>query len=334
MTTNTIRTKIRIIGAFFIVIMLLIVGTTIFLNAKNKKDALIINIAGKERMLTQRISKNIFYLYHNNLQDTTELDSAKEEFIYNLNSLKNGNKLIGIEKSPTDAIAKQIAKIEVLWNTFNNNVIRFKTLLIVRNKGENETIIKSYVNAIYNTNNNLLHEVDNLVTMYTIYSENKTETIKYFQILFVIIILLLILYSLTQLKAIENNANKFFEYSQQLIQSDLNHLEPIQIEAETEIVQATDTLNIFINKVNSAMDYSAQAIEQSTNASKKLEEITDEFDKVIEELNHSTDVSKQLNKSEDMVIESTEELINSTQKLQELKSELDKLIQAANSVTK
>ncbi len=68
--------------------MLLIVGTTIYLNAKNKKDALIINIAGKERMLTQRISKNIFYLYHNNSQDTTELDSATQEFIYNLNSLK------------------------------------------------------------------------------------------------------------------------------------------------------------------------------------------------------------------------------------------------------
>ena len=332
MTTNTIRTKIRIIGAFFIILMLLIVGTTIYLNAKNKKDALIINIAGKERMLTQRISKNIFYLYHNNSQDTTELDSAKEEFIYNLNSLRDGNKLIGIEKAPKDQISKQIAKIEVLWNTFSKNVKNFKDLLVIRSTGENEAIIKSYVNAIYNTNNNLLQEVDNLVTMYTVYSENKTENIKYFQYVFIIIIILLILYSLAQLRIMENNANKFFEYSAQLIHTDMNQLEPIQIEAETEIVQATDTLNAFITKVNSAMDYSAQAIEQSKNASTKLEEITDEFDKVIEELNHSTDVSRQLNKSEDMVIESTEELISSTQKLQELKSELDKLINAAKNV--
>ena len=332
MNTNTIRTKIRIIGAFFIVLMLLIVGTTIYLNAKNKKDALVINIAGKERMLTQRISKNIFYLYHNNSQDTTELDSAKEEFIYNLHSLRDGNNLTGIPKSPTDQISKQIAKIEVLWNTFSSNVKEFKDLLVVRNLGDNEVRIKSYVNAIYNTNNNLLHEVDNLVTMYTIYSESKTEKIKYFQFVFVVIIIFLFLYSLIQLRAMEKNAKKFFDYSQQLIHSDMDHLEPIQIEAETEIVQATDTLNVFINKVNSAMDYSAEAIEQSRNASMKLEEITDEFDKVIDELNHSTEVSKQLNKSEDMVIESTEELINSTQKLQELKSELDKLISAAKNV--
>ncbi|PLY08864.1 MAG: hypothetical protein C0625_01500 [Arcobacter sp.] len=332
MTTNTIRIKIKTIGAFFVILMLLIVGTTIYLNAKNKKDALIINIAGKERMLTQRISKNIFYLYHNNSIDTTELDSAKTEFIYNLSSLRDGNDLTDIQKAPTDEISNQIAKVEILWNTFSTNVGNFKELLLTKEINRDERRIKSYVNAVYNTNNKLLQEVDNLVSMYTIYSENKTEKIKYFQFGFVLMIIILILYSLAQLRIMENNAKKFFEYSQQLIQSDSNHLEPIQIEAETEIVQATDTLNAFIEKVNSAMDYSNEAIEQSRNASYKLEEITDEFDKVLNELTNSGDLSKQLNKSEDMVIESTEELINSSQKLQNLKAELDKLVLAAKKV--
>ena len=326
MTTNTIRSKIQIIGAFFIVLMLSILGSTIYLNAKNKKDALIINIAGKERMLTQRISKNIFYLYHNNSIDTSELDSATQEFIYNLKSLKDGNNLTGITKAPTNAIAMQISKIEILWNTFYNNIEKFKELLVIRQIDSNEELIKTTVNSVYNTNNNLLQEVDNLVTMYTTHSENKTESIKYFQYGFGFIIFILIFYSLAQLKTMEKNAKKFFDYSQQLIQSDVDHLEPIQIEAETEIIQATDTLNCFIDKVNSAMDYSAEAIEHSRSASLKLEEITDEFDKVIDDLNNSTEISKQLNKSEDMVIESTDELINSTKKLQELKSELDKLI--------
>lgn len=331
MITNTIRTKIRVIGAFFVILMLLIVGTTAYLNAKNKKDALIINIAGKERMLTQQISKNVFYLYYNNIEDTSELDGAKEEFIYNLYSLKNGNKLIGIAEAPTDLIAKQISKIEVLWNTFNNNVNQFKSLLVLRDSGENELVIKSYVNSIYNTNSNLLKEVDNLVTMYTIYSEEKTETIKYFQYLFTIIILALIAYSFSQLKSIENNANKFFEYSDQLVNSDLSNLEPIKIEAEGEIVQATDTLNSFINKVNSAMNYSTEAIEHSKNASLKLEEITDEFDQIINNLTNSRDISMQLDKSEDIVIQSQEDMINSTKKLQELKQQLDLVLKNCKS---
>lgn len=326
MTTNTIQSKIKILGALFIVLMLSVIATTIYLNAKNKKDALIINIAGKERMLTQRISKNIFYLYHNDSKDQTELDSATEEFIYNLNSLKNGNPLIGISKVPTENIANQIAKVEILWNNFNNNVQRFKALHIFREENNNEEIIKNIVTAIYNTNNNLLQEVDNLVTMYTQHSESKTESIKYFQYIFGFMILTLMIYSLSQLRAMEKNAKKFFEYSKQLVQADVQHLEPIQIEAEKEIVQATDTINCFIDKVNSAMNYSAEAIEQSKNASAKLEEITDEFDKVLDELNNSNDISQQLDKSEDMVIQSQEDLINSTHKLQELKEELDKLI--------
>jgi chemotaxis regulatin CheY-phosphate phosphatase CheZ len=125
----------------------------------------------------------------------------------------------------------------------------------------------------------------------------------------------------------EENAKRFFEESKRIMENDDNELlVPIKIEAEEEIVEATDTINCFINKINSAMTYSANAIEHSKNASIKLEEITDEFDKVIDELTNSADISKQLNKSEDIVIQSQENLMNSTKKLQELKNELDKLL--------
>lgn len=327
MRTNEIKTKIKLLGSLFIVIMTIIVITTIYLNQKNKKDALVINIAGKERMLTQKISKNIFYLYQNGTNDFSELDNATEEFIYNLKSLKNGNRLTGITKVPNDKIAKQISDVQILWNSFDKNVQEFKTLLLQRDKN-NEKQIKNIVNSIYNTNNNLLEEVDNLVSMYTVYMENKTDYLRYIQYVFALIILILIGYSFSKLKAMEENVRKFFEFSKQIIQSDTRDLKPIQFDAEQEIVEATDTLNCFITKVNSAVNYSAQAIEQSKNASIKLEEITDEFDKVIGELANTTDLSKQLNRSEDMVIESTEELINSTKKLQELKKELDKVLKS------
>ena len=115
--------------------------------------------------------------------------------------------------------------------------------------------------------------------------------------------------------------------SKKIVQNPTNEpLEPIQIEAEKEIVEATDTINCFIDKINSAMIYSANAVEQSKNASIKLEEITDEFDVIINELTNSAEISVQLNKSEDIVIQTQEELISSTKKLQELKNELDKLL--------
>ncbi|MBP9491522.1 MAG: type IV pili methyl-accepting chemotaxis transducer N-terminal domain-containing protein [Aliarcobacter sp.] len=326
MKQNTISTKIRFIGILFIVLMTSIIATTIYLNEKNKKDALVINIAGKQRMLTQNISKNIFYLYHNENNSYSELDSSTIEFIYNLNSLKDGNSLIAIKKAPTDEIANQLSKVEVLWNNFHKNIEDFKKQAQKRDE-DNKTILKNIVISIYNTNTPLLSEVDNLVSMYTTYSEQKSDFIRYIQYIFALIIIFLIIYSFSQLKAMEENAKKFFEESKKIMENSSNEpLVPIKIEAEKEIVEATDTINCFINKINSAMTYSANAIEQSKNASVKLEEITDEFDKIIDELNNSADISKQLNKSEDIVIQSQENLMNSTKKLQELKNELDKLM--------
>ncbi len=326
MKKNTISSKIKFIGIVFLVLMFSIVVTTIKLNNNNKKDALIINIAGKQRMLTQKISKNVFYLYYNDKASYNELNQASIEFMYNLDSLKNGNDLTGMYSVPNDQIAKQISKIEVLWDSFYLNVEKFKKLNIERVE-KDKALLQNIVNEIQTENIPLLNEVDKAVSLYTIYSESKSEYMKKIQYFFGFAILFLLVYSFSMLRTMERNAKKFFDKSKKIIQSSSEeYLKPIEIEAEKEIVEATDTINCFINKINSAMDYSALAMEQSKNASKKLEEITDEFDKIINDLTNSTDISKQLDKSEDIVIETQEDLINSTKKLQELKGELDKLL--------
>jgi len=327
--TNKISTKIKTLGALFIFLMITIIFITGYLNNKNKKDALVINIAGKERMLTQKISKNIFYLYYSNKSNFSELNAATEEFIQNLQSLKNGNSLTGITAVPTDNIGQQLYKVEILWKDFFNNINEFKKLQ-VKDNDISKKELSIIVNAIYNTNNNLLNEVDNLVTMYTLYSESKTELIKNFQYLAAFLIILLIIYSFTQLKHIEESANKFLEFSKKVAHEENEQLQTIQIDAnEKEILEVTDTFNCFINKVNLAVSESAVAMEHSKNASLKLEEITDEFDKILDKIENSKDVNNTLNKSEDMIIQSTEDLMNSTKKLQELKKELDKLLKTS-----
>jgi nitrate/nitrite-specific signal transduction histidine kinase len=324
--TNKISTKIKLIGALFIFLMAMIIFTTVYLNDKNKKDALVINIVGKERMLTQKISKNIFYLFYTKKSDFSELNSATEEFIQNLQSLKNGNKLLGISPVPNDKIGQQVYKVEILWKEFFHNIEEFKNLQIKTDESSFK-LLNSAVEAIYNTNNNLLQEVDNLVSMYTVYTENKTILIKNFQYAAAFLIIILIVYSFTQLKSIEENANKFLEFSKKIANEENEQLKPISIDVkEKEILDVTDTFNCFINKINSAMNDSAVAMEHSKNASSKLEEITDEFDKILDELENSSEVNKTINKSEDMIIQSTEDLINSTKKLQELRNELNSLV--------
>ena len=323
---NRISTKIKLLGAGLIFTILSLIVLTIYLNEKNIKDSLIINIAGKERMLTQKISKNIFYLYQQRELNFNELDNAVEEFKYALNSLKNGDESRGIESAPTDEIAQQISKIIILWNSFNTNVQTFKEIIILKNN-ENEKKLSIHVKSIYSSNNTLLKEVDTLVSMYTHYTEKKTHTIKNFQYFGAFILFILIIYSIIQLRKIESHANEFLQYSKNIISAQVENkpIEYIEIDAEKEIVEVSDTLNCFINKINSAMEYSEEAVNKSQLASEKLEEISDEFDKLLDDMEDSQALSSQLSKSEDIAIQSSEDLLKTTKKLANLKQQLDNL---------
>ena len=324
-TNKKISTKIKLLGASLILTMLSLILLTIYLNQKNSKDALLINIAGKQRMLTQQISKNIFYIYQYEKSNFHELNIAIEEFKYILHSLENGNKLRGIEAAPTDKIAEQLSKINILWNSFEKNIQTIKKFIQAKN---NNKILETNIQLVYISNTTLLHEVDKLVSMYTNYIESKTHNIEKFQYSGILILFLLMLYSIQQLRIIEEHAIQFLEYSKILIEKQDQDipLRYIEIEAESEIVEATDTLNCFISKINTAMDYSAQAVEKTQLASAKLEEITDEFDNIINDITDSTNISTHLSRSEDIAIQSTEDLLQTTKKLSNLKQQLDNLL--------
>lgn len=324
MKKSNISTKIKVIGILFALLMTSIIATTIYLNNKNEKDAMIINIAGKQRMLTQNISKNIFYLYSNPKSSQNELDSSIEEFIYNLESLKGGNSLSKLKESPNIQIDRQMLQIEYLWSIFYQNIVKFKELI---QNNSNKQELQNIVNIIYETNPELLYEVDALVSLHTINSEQKIRFLKNSQYFFAILILFLIIYSFLELKTMEKNALRFLEESKKVMEQNFEEpLKPLKIEAEGELIEASNIFNRFLNKINSAIIDSNSALEQSKNASYKLEEISNEFDEIINEIQNKSEISKQLNKSEDIAIQTQEQLLHSSKRLNELKNELEKII--------
>ena len=324
MKKSNISTKIKVIGILFALLMTSIIATTIYLNNKNEKDAMIINIAGKQRMLTQNISKNIFYLYSNPKSSQNELDSSIEEFIYNLESLKGGNSLGKLKESPNIQIDRQMLQIEYLWSIFYQNIVKFKELI---QNNSNKQELQNIVNIIYETNPELLYEVDALVSLHTINSEQKIRFLKNSQYFFAILILFLIIYSFLELKTMEKNALRFLEESKKVMEQNFEEpLKPLKIEAEGELVEASNIFNRFLNKINSAIIDSNSALEQSKNASYKLEEISNEFDEIINEIQNKSEISKQLNRSEDIAIQTQEQLLHSSKRLNELKNELEKII--------
>lgn len=317
MKKGSISKKIKIIGTLFALLMTSVITTTIYLNNKSEKDAMVVNIAGKQRMLSQNISKNIFYIFSNKESSTKELNSSIEEFIYNINTLKNSTNFSNIK------IDQQLVKVELLWQNFHKNISLFMQNL--ENKKFEELVIS--VDNIYETNTILLNKIDALVSLYTISSEQKISFLKNTQYFFAVLILFLIIYSFLELKTMEKNALNFLEESKKAMEQNLqNPLKPIKIEAEGELVEASNLFNNFLNKINLAINDSNNALEQSKSASSKLEELTLEFDAFINDLNNKKELSEQLNRSEDIAIETHEQLIFSAKRLEELKKELEKIL--------
>lgn len=323
MKSNKISTKIKILGALLVAATFTVIVVSLLLNQKNTSDALIVNIAGKERMLSQKIAKNIFYIKASRSTDFSELSATVKEFIWGITTLKNGDESLKIKPAPTQAIQEQIEKVLTLWEPFLQNVERFKRGVIQSNSFE----IDSAMEYISTHNNELLNEVDTLVTLYTNHIEEKTRFIKLFQYGAFIVLFLLVSFAIAKLKQIESHAQAFLQKSKELMQKEFDApIEPMEVEGEHEIEEVANSMNYFIQKVNDTMQYSQSAIEKSQKASLKLEELSEEFSDIIGNIQTDKKLNSSINKSEDIMIQSSEDLRRTTLKLQNLKKELDSLL--------
>jgi hypothetical protein len=319
-----ISTKIKFYGLILISIMMMAIMITIYFNDKNVKDSLLINIAGEQRMLTQKITKDVFYLHQSQSGDYSNLEKSIDKFVENSKYIKDSNEIKNILASPDAKISSQISKVDKLWAIFHTDV---KNCALAMNSPNQEKKIKRALETIYEESDILLREVNELVTMLTLYNENKNENIKNIQHLFAFLLFALTFYIVSQLKHIEAGALSFMEYSKNLaFSSETLKIEPMPVEAEKELIEMDEIVQSFANKINSAIDFSNEALSQSEKASLKLEEMSEEFDHILDELSHNPNASVHLNNSEDIMIEYTEELFSSTRKLHKLKEELDKLL--------
>jgi hypothetical protein len=110
------------VGGSLSLIIVCIITLTVMMNEKSKKDSLIINISGKQRMLTQKISKEIFYIKAKQTSDFREFNSAIDTFDDNLKDLLYGNEIKGIYKPQNNKIKEKLEEVNVLWVPFKEEL--------------------------------------------------------------------------------------------------------------------------------------------------------------------------------------------------------------------
>ncbi|MEL7390337.1 MAG: type IV pili methyl-accepting chemotaxis transducer N-terminal domain-containing protein, partial [Pseudomonadota bacterium] len=130
-------------------------------------NAVLLDIAGRQRMLTQRISKEACML-NSGKANSEALEKMRKDigiFEASLNALRNGLPGAGIMAPPTAAIK---AELEVVYNSWKSVKPEMEKLL----SGEKVTIEEE--TQKFNQLNVVMSEMNKVVGMYAKYAKNET----------------------------------------------------------------------------------------------------------------------------------------------------------------
>ena len=149
-----IVTRLIAIGILTTLCVAVMIASVTLINQRGLQDGYIINIAGKERMLTQKITKEIFLINAKNSKNFTALNAAIKEFEDNLNTLRFGDKERGIATPSKAIIITKLDAIAKEWDSFKIHIENFK-----------EATSKLYDdrNFLYSNNSTMLQFSDNIV---------------------------------------------------------------------------------------------------------------------------------------------------------------------------
>jgi len=329
---SKITSKIKLISVLTSLSIATVITTTILINNKDKKDAYVINIAGKQRMLTQKISKEILLINSFEQMSYVKLLNDASEFDTILHSLINGNEALGIYPPPTPLISKKLEDLKNNWSIFYEKIKLFADIKKESVKDYTETLkIKDSLEYIKENNEELLNDADDIVALYTSASENRRMFLEVFQYLSGILILFLIVYSIFVIKGIQDAFNNFLEKSKKLANTEpLNNKEiKMELRGDDELAEASMNIDRFLNKIDSLINKSTDtkilAEQISDEISVIIEKLIDDIDSLDMEESEKKGLKKELDRCEDISIQSTEGILSALKMLDGLKDRLKML---------
>ncbi len=130
------------------------VGIQFWINS-SKTYGMIINLAGRQRMLTQKMTKEAMFIA-NDFNVREDIEKTQELFERTLNSLIDGDKELGLPPAKSDEIRNQLQKVKGLWNKFKPDIIRAVN-------GELNIASKKII--LYSSSLEILEEMNKVVKM-------------------------------------------------------------------------------------------------------------------------------------------------------------------------
>ena len=285
----SIATKVKLITIVLSITMIFNIFVTYYLVQDEKADARIINIAGKQRMLTQKMIAEFYRVSSGEVGAKDAFFTTQKEFNTNLHRLRSGD----LRLDENEEVSTLLDEVERGWKNFEGLMLNRLT-----------HASKADLNQIYISGSETLALMEKAVLAYELHATSKRDFINQIQFILGLFTLFVIIYMGYVSLGIHTQLSKFLKHS-----SDISGRQASAKGSELDLACAH--IQYFLDDVESAIDSASLAVQQSEKASMQLAMAK-----------QNTEALEHLDKSEDIVIEANEELYKTSILLKKLKSKL------------
>lgn len=185
MDTGSLKFRLTALSGSFMVFMIVAVGITLYVINSQSSDAKLIDVAGRQSVISQTITKQVFSMILK--RDNSDFIAEQKErishsasiFDKSLKALKDGGVISDTDKKnmelprSTGQARLQLEKIEKQWSSFNEaiEILTDKQITDIQKFSDAE-------NYVIGNNLALLSESDKLVAILREDSEKKTVVLK------------------------------------------------------------------------------------------------------------------------------------------------------------
>jgi methyl-accepting chemotaxis protein len=296
----TIAQKLRRLTIFFLCVFTIMVAYTATTLFQQKNDGLVINIAGRQRMLSQKFSKEFFLTLHQGKERSELMEKTSRLFNVSLEALSNGGKTyedVGMSKPITlsgtsnKRIKEQLTQVASLWQELQNSINE-----IDAKKNTHEQLV-----TINKLSVKTLASMNAAVGMFAEEADGKIQTL---QIMLLILWFFSIIFSLMVASAIVNSVttpiDSLVTLSKRLAGKNLiSELHTPEVHGEMAVLNSNmDTMRCSLSNIIYTMQQNIQQMIYSSN--------------------QIADISSEISASNAKEEESSEQVLTATVSLQQI----------------
>lgn len=190
---DSLRKRLSFLFIAFVTLVLVSVGVTYWGLETQREDALVINLAGRQRMLTQQMARLAYQVGKDATFANASMQDTQSTFDQTLRALMDGgeapyfaDKFVTLRATINPEILKALAQVQSTWLDFSASLDHLQLL------PRDEPAFFSTLQAVEENSSNLVQQADFVVRLYEADSTARVNQLRTIQIIFLAIALSLL----------------------------------------------------------------------------------------------------------------------------------------------